>query len=60
MHFTLSCFGPDAKREDIHFARKSRLSVPGVIDSLSNGGVLADGNRYRAMNDRDFNFAFCG
>ena len=46
--------------EGIHFAKKSGLSVPDVIDTISKGAAQSwqMENRYKAMNDGKYDFGF--
>jgi len=46
--------------EGIHFAKKSGLSVPDVIDTISKGAAQSwqMENRYKTMNDNKFDFGF--
>src|SRR6201995_3228458 len=46
--------------EGIHFAKKSGLSVPDVIDTISKGAAQSwqMENRYKAMNDSKYDFGF--
>src|ERR1043165_1737123 len=46
--------------EGIHFAKKSGLSVPDVIDTISKGAAQSwqMENRYKTMNDSKYDFAF--
>ncbi len=46
--------------EGIHFAKKSGLSVPDVIDTISKGAAQSwqMENRYKAMNEGKFDFGF--
>ena len=46
--------------EGIHFAKKSGLSVPDVIDTISKGAAQSwqMENRYKTMNDSKYDFGF--
>src|ERR1700737_1008090 len=46
--------------EGIHFAKKSGLDVPAVIDTISKGAAQSwqMENRYKAMNEGKFDFGF--
>jgi 3-hydroxyisobutyrate dehydrogenase len=46
--------------EGIHFAKKSGLSVPEVIDTISKGAAQSwqMENRYKTMNDGKYDFGF--
>ena len=46
--------------EGIHFAKKSGLSVPDVIDTISKGAAQSwqMENRYKTMNDNKYDFGF--
>ena len=46
--------------EGIHFAKKSGLSVPDVIDTISKGAAQSwqMENRYKAMNEGKYDFGF--
>jgi 3-hydroxyisobutyrate dehydrogenase len=46
--------------EGIHFAKKSGLSVPDVIDTISKGAAQSwqMENRYKTMNDGKYDFGF--
>jgi 3-hydroxyisobutyrate dehydrogenase len=46
--------------EGLHFAKKSGLSVPDVIDTISKGAAQSwqMDNRYKAMNEGKFDFGF--
>src|ERR1700745_4321894 len=46
--------------EGIHFAKKSGLSIPDVIDTISKGAAQSwqMENRYKTMNDGKYDFGF--
>src|SRR5258708_36980006 len=50
----------EALSEGIHFAKKSGLDVPAVIETISKGAAQSwqMENRYKTMNEGKFGFGF--